>query len=204
MLTETWLNNQELVNIPNFDCCVQFKREDQRSGGVAIYRNRNSAIITTPNMDITYRQTTSSTVTSRPIGDICSAECILPNGQTVLSVVVYISPNQQMDNIIKFLNFVLLPYSKFASEELGSEFFNMPIIMGGDFNINFDKEESELLLKFLEEKYNLRLNTNRHSPTTQHQTTIDAVFSRNLGKLESKLFITYFSYHRPIISCIKQ
>ncbi|GFT89503.1 hypothetical protein TNCV_4387651 [Trichonephila clavipes] len=38
MLAETWLDNDECVSIPNFDCCVQFKRPGHRIAGVAIYR----------------------------------------------------------------------------------------------------------------------------------------------------------------------
>jgi len=80
MLSETWIRNDEHISIPNFDCRVQFKREGERAGRVAIYQKQNTSHITTPNMDIEYRQTTGLTVTSRPIGDLCAAECILPNG----------------------------------------------------------------------------------------------------------------------------
>ncbi|KAL4154034.1 hypothetical protein QTP88_001867 [Uroleucon formosanum] len=111
MLNETWIRNDEHISIPNLDCRVQFKREGVRAGGVAIYQKHNTSHITTPNMDIEYRQTTGLTVTSRPIGDLCAAKCILPNGQKVLSVVVYISPNQHINDIVKFLHFVLLLYT---------------------------------------------------------------------------------------------
>jgi len=38
--------------------------------------------------------------------------------------------------------------------------------------------------------------------TTRYGTTLDAVFSRFLDTLESKTFISYYSYHKPIVSSI--
>ncbi|GFX11215.1 uncharacterized protein TNCV_1893561 [Trichonephila clavipes] len=40
ILAETWLDNDERVSIPNFDCCVQFNRPGHRAAGVAIYRKQ--------------------------------------------------------------------------------------------------------------------------------------------------------------------
>jgi len=97
-------------------------------------------------MDIEYRQITRLTVTSRPIGDLCAAECKLPNGQKVLSVVVYISPNQHINDIVKFLHFVLLPYTPGGAAELGEDYDEIPMILGGDFNINFSSDEWSFLI----------------------------------------------------------
>jgi hypothetical protein len=38
--------------------------------------------------------------------------------------------------------------------------------------------------------------------TTRYGTTLDAVFSRFIDTLESKTFISYYSYHKPIVSSI--
>ncbi|GFY47638.1 hypothetical protein TNIN_78041 [Trichonephila inaurata madagascariensis] len=57
MLSETWLDNEERVSIPNFDCCVQFKRLGHRAFGVAIYRKQKNSHVVTSQMDITYCQT---------------------------------------------------------------------------------------------------------------------------------------------------
>ena len=35
------LHDEEYVDIPNSDCIVQFKRENRRAAGVAIYQNRD-------------------------------------------------------------------------------------------------------------------------------------------------------------------
>ncbi|GFY46983.1 uncharacterized protein TNIN_455971 [Trichonephila inaurata madagascariensis] len=56
MLSETWLDNDKRVSIPNFDCCVEFKRPGHRAAGVAIYRKQKNSHVVTPHMDITYRQ----------------------------------------------------------------------------------------------------------------------------------------------------
>ncbi|GFX75925.1 putative RNA-directed DNA polymerase from transposon BS [Trichonephila clavipes] len=48
MLSETWLDNEELVLIPNFDCYVQFKLPGRRATGVAIYRKQKNSNVVTP------------------------------------------------------------------------------------------------------------------------------------------------------------
>ncbi|GFS41915.1 hypothetical protein TNIN_20321 [Trichonephila inaurata madagascariensis] len=42
-MVKTWLDNDERVSIPNFDCCVQFKRPGRRAAGVAIYRKQKNS-----------------------------------------------------------------------------------------------------------------------------------------------------------------
>ncbi|GFT13021.1 hypothetical protein TNCV_431421 [Trichonephila clavipes] len=68
-------------------------RATKRSG-VAIYRKQNNSHVVTPHMDIIYCQTSGLVIATQDIGDICAAECIFENGLTVISVAVYISPNQ--------------------------------------------------------------------------------------------------------------
>ncbi|GFW11080.1 hypothetical protein TNCV_4782901 [Trichonephila clavipes] len=72
----------------------------------------------TPHMDIVYRQTGGLGIASQDIGDICAAEYIFENGQTAISVAVYISPNQTVQKIKDFLHFVLSPYTKDGSAPL--------------------------------------------------------------------------------------
>ncbi|GFW76681.1 hypothetical protein TNCV_4943981 [Trichonephila clavipes] len=71
MLSETWLDN-ERVSIPNFDCCVQFKRPGRRAASVTVYRKQKNSHIVTPHMNITYRQTSGQGIVSNDIeGHIC-------------------------------------------------------------------------------------------------------------------------------------
>ena len=46
------------------------------------------------------------------------------------------------------------------------------------------------------------MNNDPLQSTTRYGTTLDAVFSRFLDTLESKTFISYYSYHKPIVSSI--
>ncbi|GFT40337.1 uncharacterized protein TNCV_3115231 [Trichonephila clavipes] len=68
MLSETWLYNDERVSIPNFDCCVQFKRPGRRAAGVVIYRKQKNSHVVTSHMNITYRQTSGLGIVSSDIG----------------------------------------------------------------------------------------------------------------------------------------
>ncbi|CAH2109137.1 unnamed protein product [Euphydryas editha] len=118
LLSETWLDNREECDIPNFNCITHFKRDFVRSVGVAIYHNINDTTnLVTPNMSVI------------------------------------------MNNIQD--------------------------------------------LHFLEEEFDLRINNNPAESTTKYNTTIDAVFSRHLNKIESQTYVSYFSYHKPIITKIE-
>jgi len=75
--------------------------------------------------------------------------------------------------------------------------------LAGDFNIDFADKKSERLTTFLLEKLNLRINNDPRESATKYGTTIDAVFSRYLENIKSQTYISYFSYHRPIVSMIQ-
>ena len=204
LLTETNMSNDQMYDIPNFNCVVHYKRNDVRSGGVAIYQNNaDKAKIITPNMDVLLRNTNDFRFSHTSVGDICSA---IENGLEIVMVVVYISINQKMHDIQEFLLRALVEYSKERAQlfkDFGKDYDKLPLILAGDFNVNFQDEKSESLKKFLDDKFNLRMNNDPAQSTTKYHTTIDAVFSRYLENLESQTYISYFSYHRPIISRIE-
>ena len=79
----------------------------------------------------------------------------------------------------------------------------VPLILAGHFNINFADKISERLRTFLSEKLNLKMNNDPQESTTKYGTTIDAVFSRYLENIKSQTYVSYFSYHKPIVSMIK-
>ncbi|GFV12490.1 uncharacterized protein TNCV_1792691 [Trichonephila clavipes] len=99
-------------------------------------------------MDIIYRQTSGLGMARQDIGDICVAECMFENGQTVISVAVYISPNQTVKKIKNFLHFVLLPYTEDGSALLKTNYHSLPMILSGDFKVNFGLPEVEPLMAF--------------------------------------------------------
>ncbi|KAF0716956.1 Uncharacterized protein FWK35_00032471, partial [Aphis craccivora] len=121
----------------------------------------------------------------------------------VLSVVVYISPNQHINDIVKYLHLVLLPYTPRGAAELGEDYDKMAMILGGDFNFNFSSDKAQTLISFLENKLNLKMNTARNIPSTNYKTTLDGVFSRFLNVRKPGIYVSYFSYHKPIITCIR-
>ena len=77
------------------------------------------------------------------------------------------------------------------------------MILSGDFNINFADDKNQSLIEFLNNEFGLTMSNGRNFSTTKYKTTIDAVFNRHLNRFESKLFVSYFSYHKPIVSVVK-
>ncbi|GFV60995.1 hypothetical protein TNCV_92071 [Trichonephila clavipes] len=75
------------------------------------------------------------------MGDICAARCTLPNGKPIVVITVYISVNQNVTDIINYIPETLLAYTEGGSNLLGKQYHVLPLILGGDFNIDFDKDE---------------------------------------------------------------
>ncbi|KAL4092454.1 hypothetical protein QTP88_026955 [Uroleucon formosanum] len=171
-LSETWSNDDENIDIPNFDCIAKFKRKNVRSAGVAIYqKSNNTSNIVTSNMDILLRHIREVDIGQSSIGDICAAHCVLDDGTNIIMVVVYISPNNTVNNIIKFIYRRLMIYGRVGSEELGENYHTLPLILAGDFNINFASEDEQLLINFLRVTLELQMN-NDHMDIMEY-TNID-------------------------------
>lgn len=134
---------------------------------------------------------------------MCSVQCKLNNEDNIIIICIYISPNNSVQNIIDFLHFHLLPYTKSGSRILKKDYDKIPMIVSGDFNINFQSERAQPLITFLKDELYLDMSNNQMEATTRGGTTIDAVFSRFLERIESNVFVSYFSYHKPLITIIK-
>lgn len=200
MLTETWLEEDTTITILLFQCCSQYKRSGQRSGGVAIYKScQNNENEPTYQLNTLRLQTTLS-CGNYTVGDMCCSEFQLKSGLKVHCIAIYISPGQTVQNIITYLHYVLFPYTEAGARQLGNNLHLMPIIMGGDFNTNFANPQSQALSKFLFDVFHLHMSNSPQTPTTNNSTTIDAVFHRFLNTVESKIYISYFSYHKPILT----
>ncbi|PRD17991.1 UNVERIFIED_CONTAM: hypothetical protein NCL1_62401, partial [Trichonephila clavipes] len=75
------------------------------------------------------------------IGAICVAKCRTENEQIIPMVTIYISPNQSVEKIIEFFHKNLVAYT-----EAGSTLLNkLPIILSGDFSVDFSKDKSKSL-----------------------------------------------------------
>lgn len=117
-------------------------------------------------MDILLRHIREIDIGQSSIGDICAAHCILDDGTNIIMIVVYISPNNTINNILKFLDKRLMIYGRVGSEELGENYHTLPLILAGDLNVNFASEDGQLFLNFLQDKLQLQINNNRNEPTT--------------------------------------
>ena len=70
----------------------------------------------------------------------------------------------------------------------------------GDLNVNLTSDDGQQLLQFLDDTWNLKINNDISLPTTKGSTCIDAVFSRHMDQIKTLNYISYFSYHNPLLS----
>jgi endonuclease/exonuclease/phosphatase family metal-dependent hydrolase len=126
------------------------------------------------------------------------------NGEKVLIVTLYLSNNTPIDGCKKFVLIHLGTFAPKFSEEYSivpEEGLNtIPIILAGDFNIEVKKKENETFVTDMEEIFGLKLMSNPQCSTTRSKSCIDMVFAINVDNLKCANYITYFSYHRPILS----
>ncbi|GFU32636.1 uncharacterized protein TNCV_4876801 [Trichonephila clavipes] len=115
---------------------------------VAVNSKQNNSHVVTPHMDIIYRQTSGLGMASQDIGHLFVAGCIFENEQTVISMAVYSSPNHKVQKTKNLLHFVLLPYTEDGSALLKTNYYSLPVILSGDFNVNFSLPEVEPLIAF--------------------------------------------------------
>ncbi|GFT31026.1 hypothetical protein TNCV_1683851 [Trichonephila clavipes] len=83
----------------------------------------------------------------------------MENGQTVLLACIYISPVNSVAAVITSIHKVLGLYTPEIAAITGSDNDKMPIILTGDFNVNFASEEANPLIEFLKRTLNLTINT---------------------------------------------
>jgi hypothetical protein len=122
-----------------------------------------------------------------PVGDLCASQIVMDDGREFLMVIVYISPNQN---------------SHEGSMLLKDNLDKLPLLLAGDFNLNFARDNSLQLITFLQEKFSLHINNDPREATTRYGTAIDGVFTRYLDIVMSCTFVAYFSYHCPIVTLI--
>ena len=89
ILTETWLENHESIDLPGYVYITQFKRQNNRVGGVIIYEKKGLQIALVAN---------SNKNLSNLCGDICNVVGYI-NKQKILFIAIYITPNTSMENI---------------------------------------------------------------------------------------------------------
>lgn len=84
------------------------------------------------------------TTSESAVGDFCAAICQLDDNRKLLITSIYIEANQKMDDIMDFIGFHLAPFATSSAQIFRSReiYSRMPIILSGDINIDFKKEES--------------------------------------------------------------
>ena len=81
--------------------------------------------------------------------------CEAENGQVIVMVAIYISPNQSVKKIIEFIHENLLAYTEAGSALLNRNLHKIPMTLSGDFSVDFSKDKSKPLVDFLKAKLNL-------------------------------------------------
>lgn len=108
---------------------------------------------------------TEINVSQAPVVDLCASQIVMDDGREFLMVIVYISPNQKINDIIAFLHRRLLPYSHERLMLLKDNLDKLPLLLAGGFNINFARDNSLQLITFLQES--LHINNDPREATTR-------------------------------------
>ncbi|UYV62692.1 hypothetical protein LAZ67_2001586 [Cordylochernes scorpioides] len=207
VLTETWMRDTcEPTPIKGYECV---SRENNRpnsdtnaAGGVAIYRKLSS----TSTAEVFQVAITDVTRVIKTKGDMCMTEVTCFAANTSFKFIlgaVYIHPGASMQDIGMLLWQGLGPYihnSQYVPLFVQID-SSIPILLCGDFNKNVKPDNS--FLNFMKNTYNLDCVSNVSKSTTLKGTTIDLTFARHITA-ETLPFISYFSYHRPILNKITQ
>jgi endonuclease/exonuclease/phosphatase (EEP) superfamily protein YafD len=77
---------------------------------------------------------------------------------------------------------------------------DMPIILAGDFNVNVKGNYNAELVEFMKDTFELDVLSDLSQVTTRSNSCIDMVFGRNVDNLSCVIYVSYFSYHRPVLS----
>ncbi|KAJ8676875.1 hypothetical protein QAD02_012662 [Eretmocerus hayati] len=115
--TETWKKNEQVIDLPNFNCMNHSMRPFVSSGGVAIYQKSAESLTNhNPSMLIGKMKVEKLSSSRLHVGDICATACALPDGRRLIIVAIYISPSNSVASIIDFIKDVLLMYSENGGE----------------------------------------------------------------------------------------
>lgn len=87
---------------------------------------------------------------------------------------------------------------QYWKKRFGEKFDDLPIILNEYFNITFVDDTDILLMVFFSGTLGLTMYNYRKFNNTKYKTT-----RRYLHKFQSNIFISYFSYHRPIVTFLE-
>ncbi|XP_065077679.1 uncharacterized protein LOC135700938 [Ochlerotatus camptorhynchus] len=211
-LSETWQDNESLIEIDGFNCIVQFKRPNMRAGGVAIYEKITASTMASSHaIERLSEQYDEQLRVADSYGDICAAEIVIMGTPTLL-VSVYIMPSKGFirgNATICQINYIFSTGTTMKQKEyfiartlMTYARCTMPMIVTGDFNIDVSKSENSGFIEFMKRHLRLTLATDPTQATTLGGSCLDLMFIRNI-RAECKRYCSYFTYHRPILSILK-
>jgi hypothetical protein len=76
----------------------------------------------------------------------------------------------------------------------------MPIMLAGDFNVNVKDNCNTEVVDLMKDNFELDIILDIYQGTIGSNSCIDMVFGRNVDNLSCMNSVSYFSYHRPILS----
>jgi hypothetical protein len=136
---------------------------------------------------------------------LCSNDLV--NGQKMLVVTVYVSPNTSSDDWKSLIFSNLVGYSpkvcKMFKVLAGRGYEGMPIILVGDFNGNVKDNYSYNadLVEFIKDTFELDVFfSGLFQGTTRSNSCVDMVLGRNVDNLYCMKYVLYSSYPSPIFS----
>ena len=145
-------------------------------------------------MEIQVREIASLSVNASLVGELCAVECHSETVQAISIVAIYIRINQTITDVIDFIHKQLLAYTPLGLAALRKNYDKIPMILSGDFNVNFASNDSVLLVDFLRENLHLKTNNNLNEPMTRYGTTIDAILTDIPPYI--RIQITFHSFQR--------
>jgi hypothetical protein len=196
-LCETWMDGDNLVQIDGYELANYKKRDPGRTaGGVAIYRSVDALtqcepVIPLPEIEQLYRVESG-------VGDICLVSICLHGRSLCVLGSIYVHPNVKTERVKLLCLASVAQYGKAILSiflELDVE-LDIPIALMGDININVNKRHD--FASWLEQQFGL-VHHPFALPTTLGGTSIDHIFLRNMNA-ECMPFISYFSYHKPLLN----
>jgi hypothetical protein len=76
----------------------------------------------------------------------------------------------------------------------------MPLILEGDFNVSVKDNYNAELVEFMKDTFEVDVLLNLSQGTTKCNSCNDMDFGRNVDNLFCVDYVSYFSYHRPILN----
>lgn len=71
------------------------------------------------------------------VEDVCACQRTLDDSYLVITVPIYISPNQTINTINEFILENVIKYTPEVSRILNEDYDKIPTILSGDFSMNF-------------------------------------------------------------------